>query len=112
MSGHGIANFERGFFLFRTVEPRRQPAHRLQNIDGWIVPRRAQIARKNDMTVQDRPHGIANRLVKVVALHQHGEEARNGALAEAAGAVEDFWKEIEDSGRVALLARWLAGCQK
>ena len=76
MRGHGFADFERGFFLFGRVQPRRQPAHRLQNVDGRIMPRRAQLARKNDVAVQDGPHRVANRLVEIVAFHQHREETR------------------------------------
>ena len=52
----------------------------MQHVDGRIVPRRAQLARKNNVAVQDCSHGVADRLVEIVAFHQHREKPGDGTL--------------------------------
>ena len=50
-----------------------------------------------------------NWFVKIVAFHQHGIEAGDGAALKVSGALEDFGKQAEHGRRVALLAGRLAG---
>jgi hypothetical protein len=66
---HGLSDLDRGIFLFGTAESGRETAHRLQNVDGRVVARRAQLARKNNVAVQDGAHRVADRLIEIIAFH-------------------------------------------
>ncbi len=98
-------------FCSRRTQARRQPADRLQDIDGRIMPRRAQLARQNDVAVQNGAHRVADGFVEIVAFHQHGEKSGDGALAKSSGPLEDLRQQIKDRRRVAFLAGRLAGRQ-
>ena len=42
---HGLPDLDRGIFLLGTAESGCETAHRLQNVDGRVVPRRSQLPR-------------------------------------------------------------------
>ncbi len=64
-----------------------------------------------EVAVEDAAHGVGDRLVVVVAVDQHGEDAGDvaGALDAGAGALEQPRQFGEDGGRIALGGRRLAG---
>ena len=59
-----------------------QPADRVQHLDGRIPALGGQRARKHDMPVEQRAHRIHQRILLIVALHQHGIKRRDRAGAK------------------------------
>src|SRR6266581_216962 len=76
----------------------------MEDVDGWIVPGGAQRPRKNNVAIQHGAHRIADRLVEIVALHQHGEESGDGAVSEIPRAFKDLRQQAEHRWWIALLA--------
>jgi hypothetical protein len=72
---------------------------------------RRQLARQNDVAVEDGAHRVADGLVEIVAFHQHGEEAGDGAAAKFPARSKILGQQIENRRRVAFLAGRLAGRQ-
>src|ERR1700689_1129214 len=72
-----LPNFLNGRNLLRRGHARSQAAQGMPDIEGWIMAGRSQLARQNKVTVQDAANRIANRLVKIVSLHQDGKESRD-----------------------------------
>ena len=96
----------RRLFLLRRAQARRQPADRLQNVDGRIMPRRAQFARQNDVAVQNSAHRVANRLVEIVPFHQHREKSGDRALAKLPARSKIFGSKLNTDG---VYPFWLGG---
>ena len=63
------------------------------------------------MAVEDRAGGVADRVLHVVALDEHGVEAGDAARRRGAGALEQLGQQGEDARRVAARGRRLAGRQ-
>ncbi len=61
------------------------------------------------MAVEQGAGGVDQRIVFVVAFHEHGVEAGDGAGAEGAGALDEAGKQSEDRGRVAFGGGRFAG---
>src|ERR1039458_5859197 len=55
----------------------------LRMLMARIAPALGNGALHDDMAVEDAAHGIRHRLVMVVAVHQHAEDAGDGALLGA-----------------------------
>ena len=70
---------------------------------------RGQLAGQHDVAVEDRPGGVADGVVHVVALDEHGVEAGDRAALAAAGPLEQAGEQGEDRRRVAPGGRRLAG---
>src|SRR5258706_9442466 len=70
--------------LSGTGDLRRQTADGIEDVDGGIVTRGAELPRQDDMTIQDASDAIANRLIKIVAFHKHCEEPGNRPAAKVA----------------------------
>jgi hypothetical protein len=83
----------------------------MHHVDRGVMAGGGQAARENDVAVEDGAHGVADRFVEIVAFHQDGEESGDGALLKISGALQNARQQIEDRGRVALLAGRLAGGQ-
>jgi hypothetical protein len=66
--------------MVRCDQARHEPTHAGQDIDRRIVPTIGEAACEHDVTVQDASYRIADRLVEVVTLDQHGIERRDAAL--------------------------------
>ena len=79
----------------------------MQDVDGRVVALRRQLARQNDVAVQNGAHRVADGLVEIVALHQHREEAGNGAAAEIAGALQHLGQQVE-TPKACSLSGWAA----
>jgi len=56
-----------------------EPADGVQNVDGRIVILGRELSRKDDVAVENGAHRVADGLVEIVALHQHGKEAGDGS---------------------------------
>ena len=83
---------------------------RAQHVDRRIAAALGDRAVEHDMAVEDAAHRVGDRLVVIVALDQHGEEAGDAALAGAgAGALQELRQLGEDGRRIALGGRRLAG---
>src|SRR5258708_5072625 len=61
------------------------------------------------MAIEDASHGVADRLVEVVALDQHSEQTGNRAFFEVPGTLEDARQQVEDRRRIALLTWGVTG---
>ena len=88
-----------------------QPAEAFQHVDGRIVAARAELPRQPGVAVEQAAHGVADRLVGVVGLDQHGVEGGDAALRAAAGALDQLRQQGEDRGRIAARGGRLAGRQ-
>lgn len=71
----------------------------------------AELAGKNDVAIEDGANGVADGFVEIVAFDENGEEARDRAFGEFAGALEDFWQELEGAWGIAFLTGRLTGCE-
>ncbi len=63
------------------------------------------------MAVEDRAHGVGDRLVHVVAVDEHGVEAGDRAARRGAGALEQLRQQREHARRVAARGGRLADRQ-
>ena len=63
-------------FLARRGDGRGEPADGMQNIDGRVVTLGAELPGEDEVAVEDAAYRVADRLVEIVALHQHGEESQ------------------------------------
>ena len=79
--------------------------------DGRIPALRRQRARQHHVAVEQRAHRIHQRILLIVALHQHGIKRGDRARAKLAGALHQPRQPREDRGRVALRRGRLAGRQ-
>ena len=84
--------------LFRRQQLAVQSADALQHVHGGIMVLRGQLARQHDVPVQDRADRVGHRVVHVVRLHQHGEQAGDGALLAGAGPLEQLREQRENRG--------------
>ena len=83
----------------------------MHHVDRRVMSGGGQAAGKNDVPIQDGAYRVADRFVEVVAFHQNGEEAGDGAFLKISRALQDARQQIEDRRRVAFLAGRLAGGQ-
>ena len=92
--------------------PRHGAGDRFEDVDGRIAPALGDGALHDDMAVEDAAHGIRHRLVMVVAVHQHAEDAGDGALLGARPRPFQQTRQFGEYGRrIALGGRRLAGRQ-
>ena len=64
---------------------------------------------EHDVAVEQRASSVNQRIVFVVAFHEHGVEAGDGTGAEGTGALDQAGQQSEDRGRVAFGGGRLAG---
>ena len=84
--------------------------NRRKHIDRRIVHALGELARKQDVSVEDSLGGIGDRLGHVVALDEHGVETRDRATAlQRARALEKSRQHGEDARCEALGRRSFAG---
>src|SRR5450759_5172298 len=89
--------------------PRHGAGDRFEDVDGRIAPALGNGALHDDMAVEDAAHGIRHRLVMVVAVHQHAENAGDGALLGARPGPFEQARQLGEYGRrIALGGRRLA----
>jgi hypothetical protein len=86
-----------------------EPADGIEYGDGRIPALGSERAGENHVAVEKRAHGIDQRILLVVAFHQHGVEGGDGAAMEFAGALDEAGKAGEDRRRVSLGGWRLAG---
>ncbi len=94
----GFANALRGLGFLFGDHSIGEAAYRVEYIDGRIVSGGRQVARQNQMPIQDAASRVANRLIEIVAFHQHGEEARDRSFVEIARALENLGQQGEHGG--------------
>jgi two-component system chemotaxis response regulator CheY len=109
--GQGLANTPRAFRFIRARQFRLQTAYGVEDLDCGVMSGCAKMARERDVPIEDRTDGVANGLIKIVALDKDGKEASDRPVFKIAGPLTDPGQETENGRRVALLTRWLAGCQ-
>ena len=78
---------------------------------GGIVVLRRQPAVEHDVSVEQRAHGVDQRILLVVAFHQHGVERGDAAAGETSGALDQPRQHAEHRRRVALGGGRLSGRQ-
>src|SRR3546814_4999542 len=83
---------------------------RSRDVDRGIDALFGELARQDDMTVDDRARAIDDGVVDVAAIGEHGIERgdRAAGFAVDAGAFAERRNEREDRGRIALHRRRLA----
>ena len=77
VGGHQLAHLVAGRARPRasTTSPTRRETDG-EHVDRRVVAGVRELAREHDVAVEDRPHGVGDRLVHVVAVDEHGVEAR------------------------------------
>src|ERR1035441_9314664 len=70
-----------------------------------------QRAREHHVAVEDRAHGIRDRLIHVIAVDQHGVQRGDRSARAGARALEQPWEQREHAGGVATCRRWLTDCE-
>src|SRR5579864_6811376 len=80
----------------------------MTNIDRGIMTPNRQLARQNQVPVQNAANRIADRLVEIVALHEHGEKCGYGTLLEMTRTFEYLRQQRKHGWRVSFLTRRLA----
>ena len=91
VGGERAANLARGLFLRGGGDGAGETADGVEDVDGRVVALGAELAREDDVAVEDAAHGVADGLVEIVAFHQDGEETGDGAAAEIPGAFAGPW---------------------
>ena len=61
-----------------------------EHVDRGVVARVGEVAREDDVAVEDAADGVGDRLVHVVAVDQHGVERGDRAGRRGAGALEQL----------------------
>jgi len=80
----------------------------LEDVDRGVVARLRQGPRQHHVPVQDRPHGVGDRLVHVVAVDEHRVQPGDRAGRARAGALEQPGQQSEHRWRVAARGGGLA----
>ena len=83
--------------------------HGAEHVHGGEVPGDGKLAVQDHVAVQDGAGGVGDGLVVVVAVHQHGVNAGDGAGFGRAGALQQPGQDGEGRRRVAAGGRGLAG---
>lgn len=75
-----------------------------------IVGRIGQVARQNNMAIDDRTRSVDHRIVKVAAIGEHGVDRcnRSAAVPVIAGPFDQLWYQSERGGGISLHRRWFA----
>ncbi len=97
--------------MLRAGDVGHQAAQALQHVDGRIVAAGGQFPRQPGVTVQQAADGVADGLVGIVGLDQHGEEGGDAAQRAAAGTLHQLRQQGEDRGGIAAGGGRLAGGQ-
>ena len=79
-----------------------QPRDRGQRIDGRVAAQLGDRPVEHDVTVEDAAYGIGDRIVVVVAVDQHGENAGDRAAADGSRprALQKFRQIGEHARRI------------
>src|SRR5208282_754450 len=84
-------------------------ADAVENGDGRIVALGSEAAIEHDVTIEQGADGVDQRIVLVVAFHEDGVKAGDGAGTEGARALDETGEQSEDRGRIAFGGGRLAG---
>src|SRR5208337_3680985 len=68
----------------------------------------SQGAGKNNVAIQQRTDRIDERVLLIVALHEHRVKGGDGAGAKLPGPLDEAGEPGEDRGRIALGRGWLS----
>ena len=91
---------------------RHSAGDRFEDVDGGIASALRDRPLHHHMAVQDAAHRVRDRLIMVIAVDQHRENAGDGPCADpGAGTLQQLRQFGEDGRRVALGGRRLAGGQ-
>lgn len=109
--GKRLAHLASDIFLLEGGDRRRQAGDLMKYIDSEIVSLGRELARQDSMSVGNRANPVRDRLIEIVALHEHRKKPGDRASRKIPGASKNFGQNIGYGGCVPFLAGWFTGRQ-
>lgn len=108
-TGESFADGPGRLFVVGSGESGMETADTFEDIDGRVMTHGAELAGEDDVAIKDGANSVADGFIEIIPFDEDGEETGDRTLGEFSGALENFGQELKGAGRIAFLARRLAG---